>query len=58
MYLFAVVILNAHAGLNVFQYLAGNPNEVRLLSSSLAFRFLDQERQKFDLCSSGENYGR
>jgi hypothetical protein len=58
MYLFAVVILSAHAALNVFQYPSGDSNEVRLLSSSVAFGFLDQERRKFELCFFGENNGR
>jgi hypothetical protein len=58
MYLFAVVILNAHAELNVFQYPSGNLNEMRLLSLSLASVFFVRMDWKFDLCSSGENNGR
>ncbi len=58
MYLFAVVFLSTRAELSVFQYLAGNPNEVRLLSLSLALGFRGRVRQKFDFCFSGENNGR
>ena len=58
MYLFAVVILSAHAELNVFQYPSGNLNEMRLLSLSLTSAFFGRMDRKFDACLSEENNGR
>lgn len=58
MYLFAVAFLSAHAELNVFQYLVGNPNEVRLLSAALGLRLLDRDRRNLALSFPGANHGR
>lgn len=57
MYLYAVAFFSAHAELNVFQYLVGNPNEVRLLSVALDLRFLDRGRRNLVPTISGENHG-
>jgi hypothetical protein len=55
MYLFATVFLSAHAELNFYQFLIGNPNELRLLRSALGFRFFGCVRGKLGLSSSGKN---
>ena len=55
MYLFAAVILSAHAELNILQYLAGNPNELRLLRAALGFHFCDFVRPSVRQSSAGGN---
>lgn len=58
MYLFAVAFLSAHAELTVFQYLVGNPNEVRLLVAALGLRYFERDHYDPALTYGDANHGR